>query len=283
MLLRVMWFVPPAIAVVAQARGPVRVEGERNLSSQAQFEALSRGTVDAVVTSMDNVMAWNRLPGPQDFRIVAQLERSTPLSLVARRGFRELGHLRGTVILVDSASNGFVVALRAMLQDGGLQTGDYTLRETGGVRERLEGLRSSLGAATLLGPPFDAMAMADGMEQLGRVQESYPDFPGQGLVMRDSASPEVREAVRTWLADLQQAGADIARQPENAYAAMAATGLPAPAIEAMLADRPASLQPSRAGIALLIRQRGRFGLPGADDEYATLVDTDLLPPPLDTP
>ena len=51
--------------------------------SDEQFERLVRGDCDAVVTAMDNVFAWNRRAGPGDFCIVAQIERTTPLVVMA--------------------------------------------------------------------------------------------------------------------------------------------------------------------------------------------------------
>ena len=54
--LRLQWFVPSPLAVVADAwqlAAGVALQAERNPSSDAQFEALAAGRVDAVVTAMD--------------------------------------------------------------------------------------------------------------------------------------------------------------------------------------------------------------------------------------
>src|SRR6185503_17353641 len=121
--LRLLWFVPSPVAVVADASGlaaGVTLQAERNPSSDAQFEALASGQADAVVTAMDNVMDWNLRQGPQDFRVVAQLERTTPLTLVGQRGRAGLADLRGATLLVDAPRNGFIVALRAMLAEEGI-------------------------------------------------------------------------------------------------------------------------------------------------------------------
>jgi len=44
----------------------------------------------------------------------------------------------------------------------------------------------------------------------------------------------------------------------------------------MLGATPASLVPDRAGIELLIEQRRRAGLPGANTSYEGLVESALL-------
>lgn len=80
--LRVMWFVPPAIAVAASWQAPANfhLESSRTQSSDEQYLSLCEGTVDAVVTSIDNVLHWNQRQGPQDFVVIAQVETTTPLS-----------------------------------------------------------------------------------------------------------------------------------------------------------------------------------------------------------
>ena len=107
--IRLMWFVPSPVAVVADGLGlnaGITIEATRNPSSDAQFEALASGRVDGVVTAMDNVMDWNLREGPGDFRIVAQLESTTPLALVGQVGIRSLADFRGANILVDAPRNG---------------------------------------------------------------------------------------------------------------------------------------------------------------------------------
>ncbi len=71
--LRVMWFVPPAIAVSATwcAQPDFSLEGRPTQSSDEQFGALVSGHVDAVVTSMDNIPHWNQRSGSKNFVMVA--------------------------------------------------------------------------------------------------------------------------------------------------------------------------------------------------------------------
>lgn len=246
--LNVMWFVPHPLAVLAgQAPSATAIQASRNPSSDAQFTALVAGEADAVVTAMDNVIGWNRRPGPQDFRVVAQVERTTPLVLIAAPGRISIAELRGANLLVDSVDNGFVIALRAMLRAAGI---DQTCRLTpaGGVTERYEALLAGRGDATLLGQPFARQAVEAGLAQVASVQEAYPAFPGQGIVMRQ-ASP-ARERIGAWLRELEQAR----RQLQDLD----------------------SLRPTAEGIELLIEHRRLLGLPGGEDTYTNIVDASLL-------
>lgn len=277
--LRVMWFVPPAIAVLAESWGLTAagmLQARRNQSSDEQFERFREGEIDAAVTAMDNIMDWNRRAGPQDFRIVAQVERTTPLSLMARAGHTQLQDLRNANILVDAPDNGFVVALRHMLAEAGLESGSYRLTPSGGVKERFDALASGHGDATLLGPPFDVMGVQAGLVRLARVQDSHPDFPGQGLVVRASAIERLRPALTRWLGGLARACECMRANEDGAGKILTNAGFPAVAAHAMLAAAPDSLVPARAGVELLIRQRREVGLPGAHNSYETLVDTSLL-------
>lgn len=277
--LRAMWFVPPALATIAGALASSadhQLVASRNPSSDAQYDALVAGNVDVVVTAMDNVLAWNRREGPRDFHVVAQIERTTPLTLVGLPGVTGLTNLAGANILVDSPDNGFVIALKAMLHEAGLSAAQYRLSPVGGVKERFDALLSRNGDATLLGPPFDAIALAQGMSLIATVQGHYPAFPGQGVVIR-SANLDARTKVAAWLRDLEQARIAMTSRAEWATDVLSGTGLPAPAVAAMLTSVPATLRPDEAGIALLISHRKALGLPGANADYQAIVDESLLP------
>jgi len=278
--LRVLWFVPSPIAIVAESlrlAPDVELHAEHNPSSDAQFEALATGRVDAVVTAMDNVMDWNLRQGPGDFRIVAQMEQTTPLTLVGQPGRRDLEALRGATILVDAPRNGFIVALRAMLAEEGAGPDDYALQSVGGVKERFDALVAGQGDATLLGPPFDVMALQAGLCRIASVQERYPAFPGQSLVASAGSLQRLRPALAAWLDGLEGARKRMGSDPDSARGALAQAGFPPPAVEAMLRATPSTLRPDVAGVNLLIEQRRRVGLPGADTDYDALVNATLLP------
>lgn len=278
--LRLLWFVPSPLSVAAEAWNlapDVTIHAERNPSSDAQFEALAAGQADAVVTAMDNVMDWNLRAGPQDLRVVAQLERTTPLTLVAQTGRTALEDLRGATLLVDAPRNGFVVALLAMLAERGIDSDAYALDTVGGVKERFEALVAGRGDATLLGPPFDAMALDAGLTHLASVQALYPAFPGQGLVVSARTLDKLRPALSAWLGALERARQHMLEKPGIAHQALSVAGFPAPAVEAMLRATPISLKPDRVGVELLIEQRRMAGLPSATATYEDLVDASILP------
>lgn len=270
--LRVMWFVPPAIAVAAswEECAGLSVETSRTQSSDEQFAKLSDGSVDAVVTSMDNVFHWNHRSGPKDFVIVAQVETTTPLSIVASPRIKSVSDLGGAKILVDAPENGFVIALRAMLSHAGLNLPDYTLVPVGGVKERYASLVKGEGDATLLGPPFDVLAIKEGMHKIAEVQAAYPEFPGQGLVVRKS-SLSSNPGIRLWLRSLSKTLAQLPENLERLRDSLSSEGLPDEAVKAMVLSIPVSLTPDERGVNLLIEHRRLLGLIGSDATYDQVV------------
>jgi ABC-type nitrate/sulfonate/bicarbonate transport system substrate-binding protein len=280
-VLKVIWFVPPVVHLVADRRGllaasQVAVEGRLTGSSDEQFAALRDGGCDAVVTAMDNVVMWNRREGGGGFRIVGQVEKTTAISLMARPEIDAISSLQGRRLLVDSAQNGFVVALRMLLADHGVDFDGGEVLQAGGVKERFAALLEANGDATLLGPPFSGMAEARGMRRLADVDAAYPGFPGQGIVVRSDLPGDRRDEVVRWLAALDQARAECRRHPGEAAAALAASGL-GPAVAAALVGAVGeTLTPDRAGVEMIVAHRRRLGLPGGDDAYEVLVDLAIL-------
>lgn len=277
--MKLMWFVPPSIVTVAEAlrlAPGAALETVRTRGSDEQFEQLSSGQCDAVITAMDNVFAWNLRPGPQDFCIVAQIERTTPLMLVAQPGIATPADLKGASLLVDAPGNGFVVALRALLQDAGLNEGDYRLVEAGGVKERLDALLSGAGQATLLGPPFDVMAIAQGKSVITTVQQSYPIYPGQGLVVRRAALPALRAELSAWLKSLRGACSATTADAVAMRAALLGGGMDAADADRLMAAVPATLVPDRPGFDVLVTMRKRLGLPGTEPGYDGIVDLSAM-------
>lgn len=281
--MRVLWFAPLPVAVIAAARGDgagAAIEFDRNTSSDQQFDELVAGTADAVVTAMDNVIAWNEWAPGEDFRIIAQVERTTPLVLSAVPVVENCADLRGRRLLVDAPGNGFVVALRALLAKEGLDAGDYELVPAGGVTERLQALCEGKGDATILGPPFDLMAEQQGMKRLASVNAIWPEFPGQGLVVSMRRMSKLEPAVKAWLAALSGMIEWAKLHRSEAEAALTEAGLSPALAKAAVSNIPDTLRPDHAGVSLLLEHRRMLGMTGGSLNIRDLVEETLLSPAL---
>lgn len=279
MNLRILWFGPLPTALLAGARGAhpgLEVDYLRTRSSDQQFDLLVDGSVDAVVTAIDNVVEWNRRAPEADFRVFAQVERSTDLALFGRPGLAGIEDLRSPRLLVDAPQNGFAVALLALLAQAGIAPRACALEPAGGVTERLEALLAGKGDSTLLGPPFDQAALDAGCPKLASVNEVWPDFPGQGLIVSRRRFEALEAALVQWLRAMEAVRSWMAGEPDEAIASLCAAGLPQAFAARAAGLVPKTWTPDAVGLALLIEHRRIVGLSGTALEYDDLVDLSLV-------
>jgi ABC-type nitrate/sulfonate/bicarbonate transport system substrate-binding protein len=261
--LRLIEFVPPAVQALAHRLGyleeeSVALETSRTRSAPEQRDRLLAGEFDAGLTAIDNLIAWNA--DDADFVLVAQLERSTVLELIARAGIASLADLHGARLAVDSPVTGFSIVLRALLAKHGVEVADDQLVAVGAIGQRLEALRAGEADAALLGPPWSQEAVGEGLVALATVEAEFPAFPGIGLTVRAGDLERLRPALSGYLRACSKAAA-WARDPtrrDSAIALLVDAGFPRPGAEAILDVVPLSLEPVPAGVRLLYRMRRRL-------------------------
>ncbi|MFI6366182.1 ABC transporter substrate-binding protein [Nocardia sp. NPDC050630] len=266
--LRQSVFVPPPLCIVASQLGflteaGVEVDTTLTRSSEQQRGQLVGGDCDLAVTAIDNLIVWNAAGA--GIRLLAQLERTTPLHLVGGRVFGAIESLRGAELGVDAVDNGFAVVLRHILRSHGLMPGDYVLTPVGGVRERYDALLAGDIAATLLGPPLYEFARQEGLPVLLAVGDELPDYPGQGLVA-GPAGMESAEAIGRYLSCLERARRWLGTaETPQAIDVLVRGGYTEPAARASLHVTPASLTPAGAGLRRLFSIRAELDMtpPGA--------------------
>ncbi len=272
MSLRQSHFVPPVPYLIAAHHGMLDgldVDTMRATSSASQLEGLLSGELDLAVTAIDNLFEWTKAGA--DLRLVAQVEKTTPLGLYARDSAESLADLAGRRFAVDALSNGFALAARRVLQDAGVEV-HYV--EVGGVRERFDALVAGDADATLLGPPIDELAVAAGMRCLAAVNSLLPDFPGQGLVVRAPlvGSEELHDYLRALVG-----GAEYCRSlsADDGVAFLTQCGFSTAAAAAWEA-RPDTLEVSSSGLAVLTDIRRSLGMLPQGIELAALCDAGPL-------
>jgi ABC-type nitrate/sulfonate/bicarbonate transport system substrate-binding protein len=195
-------FSPSVLLRVARRTGVLDRHGlvveERAVpSSPAQFTALAEGSLDAALTSPDNVIAYRFLPGnplggTRDVRIVAAVDRGLGLALYAAAGTADVVDLRGQVVGVDVAASGFAFALFELLDRAGLGRGDYELAELGSTPKRLDALLEGTCAATMLNAGNDLKADDAGLVRLVDVLSIASPYLGTVLAVQGEPSPAVR-------------------------------------------------------------------------------------------
>ena len=97
-----------------------------------QMQNLASGKFDIAFTNYDNVVAYMEgqgeapLPQPPDFFVFMGVQYGA-VRLVANPEVKSIADLKGKSLAVDAATTGYAFVLRKMLQQGGLNEGDYTL------------------------------------------------------------------------------------------------------------------------------------------------------------
>jgi ABC-type nitrate/sulfonate/bicarbonate transport system substrate-binding protein len=174
----------------------VDVSEEPVASSPAQFRALLDGTIDAALTSPDNVLAYRFVPAnplgrTADVRIVSAVDRGLGLALYAHPGITSAAQLTGRPIGVDVPGSGYAFALYATLQALGLGPGDYSLTALGSTPRRLEALLAGECAATMLNAGADLRAEQAGAVRLAALTDVCRPYLGT-VLCAVGANPRVR-------------------------------------------------------------------------------------------
>jgi ABC-type nitrate/sulfonate/bicarbonate transport system substrate-binding protein len=195
-------FSPSVLLRVARRSGALAGRGlevreEPVISSPAQFAALADGSLDAALTSPDNVVAYRFLPGnplggTRDVRIVSAIDRGLGLALYARSGVTAVDQLRGATVGVDVAASGFAFALLEILARADVGRDDVELVELGSTPKRLQALLDGRCAATMLNAGNDLRADDAGLVRLVDVTSVASPYLGTVLAVQGEPSPAVR-------------------------------------------------------------------------------------------
>jgi len=248
-------------------------------SSPGQFSALLDGSLDAVLTSPDNVLAYrysptNPLGRTADARIVSAVDRGLGLGLYAASGPADL---RGGTFGVDVPGSGFAFAMYALAESVGLGRDDYEVVALGSTPKRLQALLRGECAATMLNAGNELHAEAAGYRALATV--SRTSAPYLGTVLAVVGDAQLEPAGRLAAALARTAAGVVAGRLDGPTTAAAADalGLPPPLAERYLArlKDPAdglvpdgAVDPAAIRTILDLRRRYRPETDGGTDVFA---------------
>ena len=189
-MIRVGTFTPSVLLRVARRTGRLSAAGlevsEQSVaSSPGQFAALLDGTLDAVLTSPDNVLAYrytaaNPLGRTAGVRILSAVDRGMGLALYSRLSRTQL---RGRVFGVDVPTSGFAFAMYALAASLGLGRDDYRVVALGSTPKRLTALLAGECDATMLNAGNELHAERAGVPALARLSEVCGPYLGTVLAV----------------------------------------------------------------------------------------------------
>ena len=106
--------------------------------------------------------------------------------LVANPDVKTIAELKGKSLAVDAATTGYAFVLMKMLQQAGLNEGDYTLDKVGGTGQRAEALMQNKTAATILTTPLEIIPESRGYRRLANATETVGPYQAVSGVARRS-------------------------------------------------------------------------------------------------
>jgi ABC-type nitrate/sulfonate/bicarbonate transport system substrate-binding protein len=261
-------FVPPPPLVWAEAKGFLAARGvslanTQTRSSDEVRDGIVGGTFDVAIAAVDNFLAW-QLESGAELPMLAQMDGSTILKLMAAPRFKTIAGLADAVISVDALTNGFALVLFRMLAQAGLKRESLNFVQTGGVKHRFDALIEGKVDATILVPPFDDIAQGKGFTCLGDGKDFVPDYPGVVLGVRRDRLAANRPAIVAYVAGLIAAnrwGTDPANRHE-ARDLLIASGRAPDSADATIATQPRDLAVSVPGWNIVVDLRRTSGLLG---------------------
>jgi ABC-type nitrate/sulfonate/bicarbonate transport system substrate-binding protein len=259
------------------AENGVSVEVAETPGSVVQWTSLAEGHSDLAITLMDNVVAYREGQGeapvtvPDAIAVMASDAAVMP-TLMTRPDIKSYADLKGQTLSVDAVLTGLALVLFALLENGGLKTGDYKVVRTGGVIQRFEGLKRHEFAGALFNPPFSRQLEALGFHSLDTAASLMRNYQGHVVAVRQSWAEKNKQALVGFIRALSEA-IDWLYAPANRNDAFAIFQEHMPTGEAdaahiaysVLFDPESGFSRKGAvdleGITQIVKLRSRFGTP----------------------
>ena len=245
-----------------------------------QMQNLATGKFDIAFSNYDNVVAYMEGQGeapldvPPDFFVFMGVQYGA-VRLVANPQVNTIADLKGKSLAVDAATTGYAFVLRKMLQQAGLNEGDYTLDKVGSTSQRAEALMQNKTAATILTTPLEILPESKGYKRLANATEAVGPYTAVSGVARRAWAKEhraelvrfIRAYVRAlgWISDPANRGEAVAIYRKQIPAASEAAAMKAWEMLAQGSEGFAKrAKLDRAGMETVLKLRSEFGRPKKD-------------------
>jgi NitT/TauT family transport system substrate-binding protein len=171
------WDVWGAIELGYLAEEGLDVKVTNNDTPIQCLQFLATGALDIGSPLTD--VAISAIDKGADFSFVAAEDAHVAFALMGRPEIAAYQDLRGKTLGVTQLEETTATLIQLLLAKHGLQRKDYEFLALGGSPNRYAALVRGAVAATMLSPPFDFKAEADGMRRMGNAFEA---FDGVGIV-----------------------------------------------------------------------------------------------------
>ena len=242
-----------------------------------QIQNLMAGKFDIAFSNYDNVVGYMEgqgeapLPEPPDLFVFMAVQYGA-VRLVANPEIKTIAELKGKSVAVDAATTGYAFVLYKMLQQAGVNEGEYTVDKVGSTSQRAEALMQNKTSATILTTPLEILPESKGYRRLANATEAVGPYQAVSGVARRSWAKEhkaelvgfIKAYVRAldWIARPENKAEAIAIYRKQIPAASEASA--AKALEVLVESgegfaKRAKLDP--AAMATVLKLRSEFGKP----------------------
>jgi ABC-type nitrate/sulfonate/bicarbonate transport system substrate-binding protein len=146
------------------------------------LQQLVGGSVDLVVSTSVNEPIHAAAKGAP-VGILRIVGRVPPYVVEAQKDIHSLKDLKGKTVAIGGLTDITRVYFERMLEPVGIHWGDYDVITVGSTTGRFAALKSNAVAATMLLPPFNFKADAEGFNNIGLVVDHASDLPFTASVL----------------------------------------------------------------------------------------------------
>ena len=239
---------------------------------------VGQGRLQAMTVGLSATIDANTKGG--DYRLIASGANTMSFRFFGSAGLTAAS-LKGKTVGVSSFGSESDVAATMALRQLGLSRRDVTVVESGGTLDRLDALRSGRIAATALNEPADSQASRSGLPLLVDLKADLPWIFTAIVVDRrylETHRATLLNVLRAYVEGIHLALSDEARARRVLAAEFTQFS---PEIVQITYDDfktrvPRDAAPAPAGIATMLREFPRLGLPIKSANAADYVDAGLI-------
>jgi len=171
------WDVLGAIELGYMADEGLTIKVVNNDNPVQNLQYLATGAID--ISSITVELALSAIEKGADFKFLASENDRLSFVLMARPDIKDYSDLRGKTLGVTQLQESTASLIRLLLEKHGVKRSEYEFIALGGTPNRFAALVRGAVSATMLSPPFDFKAEAEGMRRFGTAFEA---FEGAGVV-----------------------------------------------------------------------------------------------------
>jgi len=171
------WDVLGAIELGYMADEGLTIKVVNNDNPVQNLQYLATGAID--ISSITVELALSAIEKGADFKFLASENDRLSFVMMARPDIKSYADLRGKTLGVTQLQESTASLIRLLLEKHGVKRSEYEFIALGGTPNRFAALVRGAVSATMLSPPFDFKAEAEGMKRFGTAFEA---FEGAGVV-----------------------------------------------------------------------------------------------------